>query len=392
MSMVSGDIFQSAPNKPPLIAVFLSSKKQEQLVALFRNLDETIADPRRVEVLVKIDVEAPRLSEWLAAEAPRHTYRIRWAVGPRWDGYWSLHKGYALLQELVNPRTYFLHLINDEVRYKTQGWDAVLEKYVGFFPDDIFHLRVSRHKLYNYMRFYKAIEQPENYPVMTRRWVEISEGWGEFRGPDTWHGGINWFLSMRYGHFRSIQIHDVELDLPNEAAELSAEQLAVLGKRNLDDYAKMSNKKGQENFARLAAKLHCAILAHEWGLTNISFKFDEVQRCAVMHANGVPRYAPRYRITWLSYLSERIFSHLLLPVLMKNDRRAPWYFRWFPGLTLWSDRFVRRIAKASNWVSRVLYIAFNVLKRNVPGFDALVRRCGRLKTNLRFRIYHRFYT
>ncbi|MGD9726310.1 MAG: hypothetical protein AB7M05_03110 [Alphaproteobacteria bacterium] len=324
-----------------LVTLVLSSKKRHQLEELFENIENTVEFPSQIEVLVKVDEEDPELISYLEEESRHRAYSLRFAVGPRLEGYFSLHHGYSLLHKITRRESYFCHLINDECRYRTKGWDTVLRRYVGFFSDHIFQLRLTRHRLRTYSDVFSAINQPENYPILTKRWLDLAEGWGEFRGPDTWHGGINFMLSNRCEQFRSIPIFDIELGWAEEVAELAPKAVLDLTERNFREFEGMVSRRGQENFLRLAQQLNLGIYAAQHGIIYYHFEYFKRKRWVrLVDDNGCFHQKASYRVSLLNYWLDKVVVRTIQPLLVRRDMRLRQYHFLMP-CWWWPNRIIR---------------------------------------------------
>lgn len=117
---------------------------------------------------------------------------------PRMDlGYYGLHHGY---QEAFQQSTgEFFTVVTDEIRYP-DGWyerlQGEFERYLTTYPDRIFRLRLSDFRHRNYLDLMQCMVEPENYSIFTRQWLEVSEGLGDFWGPDSWHQCIEYFMMV----------------------------------------------------------------------------------------------------------------------------------------------------------------------------------------------------
>ena len=169
------------------LSIFLATCRPHNIIKFLDNLVETASDPRSFEVLIKIDEGDQTLTEVLENYKKSTSLTIKYLATPKLDGYYSLQVGYNKLLKITHPDSYFCWLLTDEIRLRTTGWDAILKNYIRFYPDDIFRLKLSIFQLKNYLDFYECLPCPDNYAVTTRKWLELTGGWGEFWGPDSWH-------------------------------------------------------------------------------------------------------------------------------------------------------------------------------------------------------------
>lgn len=244
------------------LSIFLATCRTQNIVEFLDNLQQTAADPASFEVLIKIDEDALDLIDILENYQRKNSLHIKYIASAKLNGYYSLNVGYNELLKISNPETYFCWLLTDEIRMSTPHWDTLLKKYIKFYDDDIFRLKLSVFQLKNYYDFFECLPCPDNYAITTRRWLEITGGWGEFWGPDSWHQCIDYYLGLcknefyPYGIWRSIPIFEIEVS-GQEAGEgiKDEKQLIERTLKIWSGWTKFSNHAAQENFYRLAQRL-----------------------------------------------------------------------------------------------------------------------------------------
>src|SRR5436190_17555344 len=196
------------------LSIFAATCRPKNIGPFLDNLTATCSDPSSFEVLFKLDEGADDLIEIIETYKKTSVLNIRYLATPKLGGYYTLEVGYNELLKIVHPDTYFCWLLTDEIRFETKGWDDTLKKYIKFYPDDIFRVKLSIFQLKNYIDFFECLPCPDNYAVTTRKWLEISGGWGNFWGPDSWHQCVDYYLALAknefnpFGIWRSIPIYD----------------------------------------------------------------------------------------------------------------------------------------------------------------------------------------
>lgn len=261
------------------LSIFAATCRPNNIVKFLDNLANTCDDPTSFEVLLKIDEGDNNLINIIETYKQTSSFCIKYLASAKLDGYYSLDVGYNELLKITHPDTYFCWLLTDEIRFETKGWDSILKRYIGFYKDDIFRLKLSVFSLKNYYDFFECLPCPDNYAVTTRKWLEITGGWGHFWGPDSWHQCIDYYLGLckndsnPYGIWRSVPIFDITVG-GQEAGQGIAEP-NVLWEREKRIYAgwqKHSSHHAQKNYYRLAQRLNCHIIAREKSLDQYIIK------------------------------------------------------------------------------------------------------------------------
>jgi hypothetical protein len=187
-----------------LISIQLNSNRPAQLVAYFDNIEATTDNPTEVEVLVNIDIGDTAMKNILNTEIPKRNFTIKYIETQRPKSFCDLWKPINNLLEITDPHSYFLVNISDEMLFATNGWDTILKKYIGFFPDNIFRLRASRNKFRNYFDRWECSFAQDAIPITTKKWIDIGGDWNPCFGPDSFQQLVSFYLAKE-GKFSNSQ-------------------------------------------------------------------------------------------------------------------------------------------------------------------------------------------
>ncbi len=204
-----------------LISIQLNSNRPRQLSAYFDNIEETANDPTQIEVLVNIDDNDANMETLLTKEMAERKFTLKYIKTPQPKSFCDLWKPINKLLEITDPQAYFLLNISDEMLFATPGWDSILKKYVGFFPDHLFRLRASRNKFKNYFDRWEASFAQDCIPFTTKKWIDIGGDWNPCFGPDSYQQLIAFYLAKEgafsnTNYLRDIPIIDIQFhgDVP----------------------------------------------------------------------------------------------------------------------------------------------------------------------------------
>lgn len=235
------------------LSIFLNNCKAENVERFFDNLANTASDLTSFEVLLRIDDQDYQLLKIIKDYQEKAAFNIKYITLPNYL-YKSNTNDLNDLLKIAHKDSYFYWLLSDQVTIKTQHWDTLLKKLIRFYNDDVFRVKVSDFQLKNYMDIEDCLLFPEPYPILTRRWIEITEGWGNTQFVSSWHQCIDYYLGLSknntdiYGIWRSLPLVDVQLE---NASTLCNRKV----KRQLE------NSKVQDHLSKLAAKLNAHISA-----------------------------------------------------------------------------------------------------------------------------------
>ncbi len=193
------------------ITFYCTSNNQKNQHALIKNLESTSKYPENIEIIFLLDDGDETCKKNLLSLNENSPLKIKYQFNKR-SKYNLLNLCIDDLFPIASKTSNFHNQISDKVRFKTTNWDQKLESYKNFYEDNIFRVCISKYKNINYYRLKEAITIPENFPFVTRRWLEISGGWGEFS--DASSQAVQFYLGKlrRTGLFRSISALDIELE------------------------------------------------------------------------------------------------------------------------------------------------------------------------------------
>lgn len=268
-----------------LISIHLPSNKPFHFRRLVENLVATAADPDCFEVVVKIDIGDEAMRETIE-EIQRNTkVNLNVVVSERPASYFHTYIACNEALQVSDPEYYFCWHTNDEILIETKHWDRILERYVGFFPDHIFRLKVNPKKmLYNFFDIHEVCLYAD-YPIVPRKWLEGTEVWAECHGPDTYQEGIAIYLA-KYGYHRNVPLLDVVVGGDEAGENLSPERLLARAQGTCIAWDFSLTAKMQERFARAARRLQLMIMAHELKLPSYELREDaEYKSVTLVHGD-----------------------------------------------------------------------------------------------------------
>lgn len=336
----------------PLISLHLASNRPAQLSGFLENIERTIADPSSVEVLIKIDNGDEHTTSLIAQEALKLPYPIRVISSPREGGYFSLWKAYNALWPLTHPSTYFVSLVNDEIRFETPGWDRILAGYVDFWPDGMFRLRISRFRLRNYGDLWECGFAPDAFAIHTRSWIAAGGNWAPCNTPDAFQQMVAWRLWRLTSRgatqtSRDIPIHSIRLsgELPNAGlTEAQLRERVRLGRRH---WYRLVSPAIQTECARRARLIEAHIWSHQAGCANMSIRTNERTR----HIEVISR-DDRTVLKQLDYRVSR------WPLIVASAVRRPFHAYWCGGgVPMLAERWAAYRQDVIGWTLRKLNLA-----------------------------------
>jgi hypothetical protein len=266
-----------------LLSLIVPSRRPHQLDGLLDSIERMTRNPANIEVIVKIDDDMPEAASYLAEEKARRPFEIKVVRSPRLGGFYTLWVGLEEAFALSDSGSYFVMTLTDEGRFLTRDWDVVLSRYVGFFSDDVFRLRISACKYVSYSDPFQCSTMPESFAIFTRTWLTLTEGIGNLcYGSDTYHQAIAFHLGLglrsyndlwhREALFRDVPVIDIEfggMEFGRDVPQLEAHVRMLFGVR---EWLRLISYPEQRRMTYLARRIHLYVWAREAGIERFRFE------------------------------------------------------------------------------------------------------------------------
>lgn len=321
-----------------LISIQLNSNRPAQLSIYFDNIEETADDLNQIEVVINIDDHDHAMETMLKHEISHRKFTIKYITTPKPKSFCDLWKPINKLLDITDPKAYFLLNISDEMLFADKGWDTVLKKYIGFFPDHIFRLRASRNKFRNYFDRWECSFGQDSIPITTKKWIDIGGDWNPCFGPDSFQQLISFYLAKEglfsgMNYLRELPLIDIKFhgDIPSLGMDPEKSW-----KHNRDHIFAMQicqSHKMQLEARKRAILLKANILASAQQLKNfdcIDDKQKRVIRLIDLDHNKIICELD-YNLNWL-------------PIWLSNQMRKTRFYAYFGAGKEYSGNHIRGFA------------------------------------------------
>lgn len=177
-----------------------------RLEDMFRNIREYTKHLDKFELIIKIDRNDTELLRYYDSDKWRQFhFKIQFLISDQNGGYFNLGPAYNQLLLAADPRSSWICIGNDGLKFVTKDWDERMMAMKDRFPDGIAYIRTSLHKDIKYNGdVLRMLMQPDNFPFYSRQLIHMMEGVGDYWSSDTWFGPIVGLLADKYGHDRSM--------------------------------------------------------------------------------------------------------------------------------------------------------------------------------------------
>lgn len=187
-----------------LVSIQLNSNRANNINEIISNIEETASNPSEIEVLIHIDDGDKACKSIIESLQKSSKIKLRYIQTNIIKGYKDLWKPLNLLLQHTDPNAYFITNFSDEFRFKTVGWDDTIKKYIGYYDDGIFRIRLSRYRFRNYNDFWECVFAPDSLAFYTKKWMDVVGMWCPCLGPDSWQQLVSFYLinSRRFDHIQ----------------------------------------------------------------------------------------------------------------------------------------------------------------------------------------------
>jgi len=272
-----------------LISIHLPSNKPFHFRRLVENLVATADDPTCFEIVVKIDLGDAVMIEAVKKIQEDIHVNLKVIISERPASYFHTYSACNEALKASDPEFYFCWHTNDEILIETRGWDTKLARYIGFFPDHIFRLKVNPRKMFfNFFDIHEVCLHAD-YPIVPRKWLEATEVWADCHGPDTYQESIAIYLA-KYGYHRNVPLLDIVIGGDEAGENLSPERALARAQGTCLAWDYSLSAAVQERFARSARRLQLFIMSYELGLDAYELR-DDVDNKSIALVQNEREYA-----------------------------------------------------------------------------------------------------
>jgi hypothetical protein len=266
----------------PFVSIQLNSNRPQQIALFFDSIETTADAPEDVEVLLHIDEGDAAMEAAVAREQAKRRFSMHILRTRLVQGYDTLWKPLNPLFEMTHPEAYFVLNVSDEMLFQTHGWDSILRRHAGYYPDHIFRLRASQFRFHNYTDVWECGSAPDSIAFHTRRWLELSGDWCPCLGPDNFQQCVAFYL-FTSDPFLPQQLHR-DMPLPDLRFTGEGQGTGLAGEArwkrtcvNIRAWFVLMSHPVQQEARRRAMRMKCHILTH--GVAGAQVAEDEGRKC-----------------------------------------------------------------------------------------------------------------
>ncbi len=299
-----------------LISFICPSRNLNIIKSFLDNIEATVKHPAVVECLFKLDEDQVEAKPFIEAEIAKRPFTIKYILTPRLNGVSATGVACNDLFTIFKPDAYFIQVISDEVRFETMHWDEILKKYVGYFPDHVFRLRMSQFKFRTCPNLFNCNQIPDSFPIYTKQWLYLALGLGTHCwASDIINQFIAYHLSLgeqgyKYhntpfydtGINRDVQLLDIKFEGLEFGVGVSAEIQKNRGLWVRQLWNKNMSHYHQEHFSYVAKRISSYIWARANNLQRFTLYKNTLKKTVqVIDEAGVLQREVSYRLPRLNF-------------------------------------------------------------------------------------------
>ena len=343
-----------------LVSFLIPSRNILFLTRFLDYLEKNTIHKKDIEVIIKLDDDLD-YSDFIKKTQKNYDFNIKFLISPRLEGQPSLWFAVEQLFQLSNQNSYFIQILSDEPHIITYGWDEILKKYKNFFVDDVFRLRTSNLKYFNYTNEYDCVTKPDSYPIYTRRWLELTIGCGDSWGSDAYQQLISYYLSLgplNYLNFetrsgalsRDIPINEIEYSGLEWGIGVEGEYQKYIKSYMINEWHRLISKRTLENISYKSMRIFLFIFAKSIKLKK--FQILRSGNCLILKDLYLKKNAEIIKLTFKIF--PKIFNNLhkffLLLIKFDNKRKLKEIF-----ISLFRNASLKRIV-LKNFIRLIFFL------------------------------------
>ena len=191
------------------ISIFMCSRISGNQTSSLRSCLESIAQqstyPEKIELLIKFDDDDMGVSAGIRIlEEFKDKIKYKYIITPRARGYTDLHKGYSDLLLLADSNSALYWILSDDTTICIENWDKEVYEKAKIFEDGLFVIHLSELQNTEKLTLAQVLQQPESYPIWSKKWIMACGGFGPFSFTDAWTACLEYILINNYGMDRRI--------------------------------------------------------------------------------------------------------------------------------------------------------------------------------------------
>lgn len=250
------------------LSIHLNSNNPKNILELVENINSTAANPKQIEIIVNIDDGDEASLNNIRSLQQKDGVVIKYIQTNIIKSFKDVWKPYNKLLLLTDKNVDFVTLFSDEFRFSTKEWDNILKKYINYYEDNIFRIRLSKYRYYCYKDFWQCVFAPDSLAFYTKKWIDTVGQWCPCTGPDSWQQTVAFYLlnSRNFDHIQyNRDVVEPFINFEGEGASqgLEGEVLRKRIKDNVDLWFDTVSHKMQQEACKAAANLQAAIIMHE---------------------------------------------------------------------------------------------------------------------------------
>ena len=243
----------------------LEDGREGLLSRYFESLIEHCDNPRNIEVIIKFDDDQDISEAKKVIDHFADRITIKHVVTPRGQGYKHLCYFYTELLFLVDTNSQLISVHSIDLVFTKKGFDTILLEAAKKSDDGIFVLHAISNLsfIYDIKSVNDAIQRPDNFPLWSRRWIEIQGHFGYNSSTDGWSQLTEFFLFTEHGIDRRVDLtgHNLFKEMDNVDRGVNSKYWEIKRREAMEHHLSQQNiELAQQNARNLALNINSSFL------------------------------------------------------------------------------------------------------------------------------------
>ncbi|NBV06463.1 MAG: hypothetical protein EBS06_04415 [Proteobacteria bacterium] len=228
-----------------IFACRIENGRENLLNRYFKSLTDCCDDLNNVEVVIKFDDDQDISEAKKIIDHYSGFLQIKYVVTPRGQGYKHLSYFYTELLFIIDNNSKLISAHSIDLVFVKKSFDTILLNAATKFGDGIFVLHpISNLSFSSEIKSVNdAIQRPDNFPLWSKRWIEIQGHFGYNSSVDGWSQLTEFFLFNDYKIDRRIDLtnHNLFQEVDNVDRDINSKYWTVKRREAMQHHLSQQN-------------------------------------------------------------------------------------------------------------------------------------------------------
>jgi hypothetical protein len=201
------NLFKSLPIKDDVlnkvrISILVSTNNIKNIKALISNLESTASEVKSIELVIGIDRANCEIKDFLDFMKDKVELQIKYFFENHSTDWKDQSNEYSKYLKIVSESSNFISIIPDDIRFESNSWDSIILNYKNFYNDNIFRIKLSKNKFFNYSDEWECGFATNGVTFYSRNWLILQDFSSQYTGSEVFQSLVSYYMmiSIKFSH------------------------------------------------------------------------------------------------------------------------------------------------------------------------------------------------